>query len=297
MKLSNPFRANASASGLVPPGAHSTLSIGFVSVVMSFFAVLVLALALASGGLATSWQKSLADTATLQIIDDGTYSIEEQARAALNVLRSTPGIEGVRMIGVEEQRALLEPWLGPDVAMDNLPLPLLVEVSTDRSRLNVEGLKLRLAGEVPAATFDDHGALRSSLVVTATRLRIFAFVCLALLTGALALVLGLAAQAAVAANGQVIRTLRLVGAHDGFIVDVFTRRFVSQAFVWGGFGTLLGAGLIAVLPSASEPGFFLVGIGLQGWHWLLLFLIPMAVALAAWAATRLTVRRWLARLR
>ena len=50
------------------------------------------------------------------------------------------------------------------------------------------------------------------LVATAERLRIFALGCLGLMALALAAVLGLAAHAAIAANGPAIETLRLVGA-------------------------------------------------------------------------------------
>ena len=166
--------------------------------------MLALALALAAGRLAASWEGELADTATLQVIapEDG---IEEQARAALNVLRTTPGVRSVRMVDLAEQEKLLEPWLGPDIPVESLPLPLLIEVATDRDRLNPESLALRLEAEAPGAVFDDHAAWRQPLIATAERLRIFALGCLGLMALALAAVLGLAAHAAIAANGPAIR--------------------------------------------------------------------------------------------
>ena len=222
--------------------------------------------------------------------------MEEQARAALAVLRATPGVRSVRMIGHEEQRDLLEPWLGADLAMDDLPLPLLIEVATDRQRLDATGLERRLQAEAPGAVFDDHAAWRRPLIETAGRLRVFALGCLGLMALALATVLGLAAHAGVAANGAAIETLRLVGARDGFITDAFTRRFTIRAGLGALAGTLAAMALLAALPRASEEGFFLVGIGLVGWHWALPFAIPpgaAAVAWAAtWAATRRSLRRW-----
>ncbi len=146
---------------IVPPGAQSARSVGLLSAIMAFFAIVVLALALAAGRLAETWEGSLADTATLQILGGGE-DVEEQARAALDVLRTTPGVRGVRMIEVAEQRALLEPWLGSEAALDSLPLPLLIEVATDPDRLNIESLTLRLQAEAPAAVYDDHGAWRAS---------------------------------------------------------------------------------------------------------------------------------------
>lgn len=288
------LRGRSGAWAVVPRGAHSGLSVGFLSAVMAFFAVLVLALALAAGRLAASWQGSLADSATLQIIAPEA-DLEDQARAALEVLRTTPGVRSVRMVELAEQERLLEPWLGPDLPIESLPLPLLIEVETDRDRLNAESLILRLKAEAPGAVFDDHAAWRQPLVATAERLRLFALACLGLIAVALGAVIGLAAQAAIAANGKAIETLRLVGARDGFITEAFARRFTVSAFTGGLVGTVAGMGLLAVLPQASEQGFFLVGIGLQGWQWLLPLVVPVITGGVAFAATVLATRRNLRR--
>lgn len=282
------------ADRVVPRGLHAGLSVGFLSAVMAFLAVLALALALAAGRLAHAWESEIADTSTLQILagDDG---IEEQARAALNVLRTTPGVRSVRMMELAEQEKLLEPWLGPDIPVESLPLPLLIEVQTDRDALNVESLKLRLEAEAPGAVYDDHAAWRQPLVVTAERLRVFALACLGLMAVALGVVLGLAATAATAANGGAIQTLRLVGARDDFIVRAFTRRFTLGAATGAVLGTVAGVLLLAFLPQASEQGFFLVGIGLAGWGWAAPVLVPLAAALVAWAATRRATRASLLR--
>lgn len=283
------------ADRVVPRGLHAGLSVGFLSAMMAFLAVLALALALAAGRLAHAWESEIADTATLQILagDDG---IEEQARAALNVLRTTPGIQSVRMVELAEQERLLEPWLGPDIPIESLPLPLLIEVQTDRNVLNVPSLRLRLEAEAPGAVYDDHAAWRQPLVVTAERLRVFAIAGLGLMALALAVVLGLAATAATAANGGAIQTLRLVGARDDFIVRAFTRRFTLGAAAGAVLGTAVGVLLLAFLPQASEQGFFLVGIGLTGWGWAAPVLVPIAAAIVAWAATRRATRaslwRW-----
>lgn len=288
------LKSDRQADRLVPRGAESTSAIWFLAATMAFFAVLALALALAAGRLAARWGGDLASTATLEIVaPDG--EVEAQARAALNVLRTTPGVRSVRVIELDEQRRLLEPWLGPELALDALALPLLIDVETEPGRLNAESLELRLAAEAPGAVFDDHAAWRRPLVATAERLRLFAFGCVALIALALGAVLTLAARAAIAANAGVIRTLRLVGARDGYITRAFTRRFTRSAAAGAAVGTLGGMGLLAVLPQASEQGFFLVGIGLQGWHWVLPALIPPAAAAVAWAATRRAARRNLRR--
>lgn len=74
----------------MPRGVQSSRSVGVAAAILTFFAALALALALAAGRLADQWQGDLADTATLQILADAA-DMEAQARAALEVLRTTPG--------------------------------------------------------------------------------------------------------------------------------------------------------------------------------------------------------------
>jgi cell division transport system permease protein len=293
-RLAGLVRGDPAAAAVVPRGAQPALSVGFLAAVIAFFAVLALALALAAGRLADSWRGELADTATLQVLGTGP-GIEAQARAALEVLRTTPGVRSVRMVDLAEQERLLEPWLGPDVPIESLPLPLMIEIETDRDRLNQESLILRLQADAPGAVYDDHAAWRQPLIATADRLRLFALACLGLLALALAAVLGLAAHAAIAASRGAIQTLRLVGARDGFISRAFTRRFTASAVLGALAGTGAGLVLLALLPQASEQGFFLVGIGLVGWHWLLPAVIPPAAGAVAWMATRLAMWRGLRR--
>ena len=280
---------------MVPPGGWSAGALGLLAAVLAFFAVLALALTLAAGRLAAAWEGEAGETATLQVFA-GDEVIEEQARAALDVLRQTPGVRSVRMVDLAEQERLLEPWLGPEAPMESLPLPLLIEVATDRDALDTAALKERLAMAAPGAVYDDHAAWRLPLAATAERLGRFGLASLGLFALALGAGLVLAAQRAMAANGPAIRTLRLVGAEDGFIARGFARRLTLRAGVGALAGTAAGIVLVALLPRGSEAGFFLVGIGLSGWQWPVTLLVPAAaVAIAwgaAWAVTRRGLRRW-----
>ena len=279
---------------VVPPRGWSGLSLGLIAGVVCFFAVLAVALTLAAGRLAASWGGEAGEIATLQVFA-GADAIEEQARAALDVLRQTPGVRSVRMVDLAEQEKLLEPWLGPEVPMESLPLPLLIEVRTDGAALDTGALEARLAAAAPGTVYDDHASWRLPLVATAERLGRFGLASLGLLALALAATLVLAALRAVATNAGAIRTLRLVGAEDGFIAGGFARRLCLRAAIGALVGTVAGMALVAVLPVTSEAGFFLVGIGLSGWQWLLPLLVPPVAAGLAWGVAWLAVRRSLGR--
>ncbi|MEF9602134.1 cell division protein FtsX, partial [Paracoccus sp. PXZ] len=96
----------------------------------------------------------------------------------------------------------------------------------------------------------------------------------------------LAAKAALAANGQVIRVLRLIGARDITIATAFVRRFTRRAAMGAAGGTALGMGAIWALPSMDQAGSFLTGLGFQGWGWLWPLLIPPVAAAIGFGATR-----------
>nr|WP_281494061.1 cell division protein FtsX [Jannaschia sp. S6380] len=282
------------ADRVVPPAGHTVWLTLTTAAAMAFLAVFALALTLATGRLADRWADGLAQAATIRIMAPAEQA-DAQTAAVLSILEATPGVASARALGVEEQSALLAPWLGADLPLDRLPLPQLVEVVQDDA-LDVEGLRLRLAAEAPGAVFDDHTRWRAPLVAAADRLRSLGWVALALILAALAGMVTLAAQAALSANRPVIRVLRLVGAQDAYVARAFTRRSTLRAAGGAAFGTVAGMVAIAFLPAADDAGGFLTGLGFRGAGWLLPVLIPIIAGGVAFLATRRAAFRALARI-
>jgi cell division transport system permease protein len=139
---------------------------------------------------------------------------------------------------------------------------------------------------------DDHLRWRRPLVEAAAWLRALGGVSLALIAAATAAMVMLAAQAALAANRGVIRTLRLIGATDHFIAGAFVQRFAWRAALGALAGTLVGMGFVALLPQASATSAF-SGLGFSGFGWLAPLLVPPIAALVAYGATRYAAFRTL----
>lgn len=273
------------ADRVVPPTGFTARLTVLSAAAMAFLAVFALAMSLATGRLADRWAEEMARTSTLRI-SAPEDQMQAQTEAALEVLRTTPGVAEARPLTPEEQRALLEPWFGPDLPVETLPIPNLVEIIEDGQGYDPTGLRARLQAEVPGAVLDDHGRWRDPLVRAAGRLRLLAWVSMGLIALTVAAMITLAANAALTANAQVIRVLRLVGARDVYIARAFVRRFTLRALSGAGLGTLLGALAVLALPSTDVAGGFLTGLGFQGWHWLLPVAIPLLAALVAFFATR-----------
>lgn len=284
-RIGAPLIGDARADRVVPPsGATAWLTL-FTAAAMAFLAVFALALALATGRLADRWAGALAGTATVRIsAPAGQMAV--QTRRVLDILAVTPGVASARALDPAETQRLLEPWFGPGLPIDSLPIPQLIEVSETPEGFDPEGLRLRLVAEAPGALLDDHRRWRQPLVQAAERLRALGLLSLMLIGGATAAMITLAATAALAANDRVIRVLRLIGARDVYIARAFVRRFTLRAVAGAAAGTLAGMIAVALLPATADEGGFLTGLGFRGAGWAWPLVIPPLAGIVAFWATR-----------
>lgn len=283
-KLARLIRTDQSDS-VVPPSGHTAWLTSFTAGAMTFLTVFALALSLASGRLAERWAGALERTATVRL-SAPEDQIDMQVKAVLDLLATTPGIASARALTEAEQRALLEPWFGPDLPVDALPLPRLIEVVEDGSGYDGVGLRQRLAAEAPGAVLDDHTRWREPMALAASRLRLLGLLSIGLIGATMAAMITLAANAALAANAQVIKVLRLVGARDAYIARAFVRRFTLRAAMGAVLGALAGLLGVFLLPATNEAGGFLTGLGFQGIGWFWPFVLPPLAAVVAFLATR-----------
>lgn len=290
-QISEIFEAEA-AETIVPRSGINAALTAFSAAAMAFLAVFAIALSLAAGHLSQRLGDELEGHATIRIVASESQ-VENRTNAVLELLGSTPGVTFARALSLEEQRDLLAPWFGGDLPVDLLSLPQLIEVHHEGEEFDAESLKSRLISEVPEAAFDDHARWQQPLAAASTRLRGVSFLSFILTFGVTAAVIALAAQGALAANAQIIGVLRLVGARDRFIEAAFVRRFTIRAFAGATAGGLVGALTVSILPGSQPEGTLLAGLGLNGWQWIWLFLIPPLSGVAAFVATLGAARRML----
>lgn len=289
------FSPQGASDTVVPPTGFTAQLTIFASAAMAFLAVFALALTVSASRLADRWEAELAESATVRISAPAA-EVDIQTQAVLRVLEQTAGVETARVLSAQEQRSLLTPWFGPDVPLDSLPVPQLVEVIQTGDGFDAEGLRLRLSAEAPGAVLDDHTRWRAPLVQAAGRLNFLGWLAVVLIGATTGAMITLAANAALAANAQVITVLRLVGARDRFIAQAFVRRFTLRALFGAGVGTFIGLIAIIALPNGPDGG-FLTGLGFSGAGWLLPMILPLLGAVVAFFATRAAATRTLKGLR
>src|SRR5439155_19672059 len=99
------------------------------------------------------WNRLQAATLTLQLPADTSAARTDMALA---VLRQPPGMVGARLVERTETKRLLEPWLGPSVPLDRLPVPRLIDLQmTPNAAIDFAVLRQKLTSVAPGAELEE----------------------------------------------------------------------------------------------------------------------------------------------
>src|SRR5262249_28678293 len=142
---------------LVPVDSIAGRALISVIAIMTFLASLTIGAVVLVSASASEWQSEVAREVTIQIRPGSGRDGDADVTTAAAIARTAPGITDVRPYSKAESAALLEPWLGTGLVLDDLPLPRIVvlKLSSD-SPPDLAALGRTLAAQVPGATIDDH---------------------------------------------------------------------------------------------------------------------------------------------
>jgi len=249
------------------------------------------------------WDHDVSGTLTVQVIpvggEGGEAMTDERVRAAVEVVRPTPGVLAVRALDKKQTLALLEPWLGSTDVVQDLPLPRLIDVTIASSAgIDLVELGDRLAKAVPGASLDDHRIWLSRLINLSRTIQWLAVAVVLLIGFVTSTTVIYATRTGMSVHRDVIEVLHLIGAHDDYIA----RQFADRAFALGFNGGLLGLGL--AVPTLTAIGWaakrmeggFLPQLSLSLPGFIVIGLLPAGAALLAMVTARATVHGTLARL-
>ena len=111
----------------VLPRDKGAAPLDFVIAVMAFLAALALGASLIADRAAQGWQSGLAAKLTVQILPpdsgDARAGLDAQIRAALDILNAAPGVAHAALISDTDTEALVEPWIGKNNLVAEIPLP------------------------------------------------------------------------------------------------------------------------------------------------------------------------------
>jgi cell division transport system permease protein len=223
------------------------------------------------------------------------------ARAS-EIAMQVRGVTAATALDEKESTALLEPWLGSNFDVADLPIPRLIAVRVAEDA-DLPTLSRRLKEEVPTASLDDHGEWLQRLSAMAQVMSAVGLFILGLVFAATALCVVFATRGAMAGNRVVIEVLHFVGAEDSYIAREFQRHFLLLGLKGASIGGALAMAMFLLVsflgrmegPTPEEAQlrslFGGVAVGLNGYVGSAITVLTLAVIIAITA--RMTVRRTL----
>jgi len=263
----------------------------FVIAVLCFLACLTAIGALAADRATRGWTSQLTGSATVVVRANGSETPDAAAGRAAETLAGVKGVSEARALEKAKAEALLEPWLGREALLDDLPIPRLVSVDLDkRTPATAAALDKALKAAGLDATVDDHSLWIADIERAAGIARWAGLGVFLLIASAAAAVIGFATRAAMAAHRETIEVLHLSGAQAKFVIRLFQTRFAKTAALAGLFGAL-GAAIIGALARLAGGGQGLTPVLPVAWIDLLAVApTPLLAALVAAVAARLAAR-------
>src|SRR5581483_4749455 len=234
---------------IVPKSTIAGRALVAVVAIMTFLAALTTGAVMLVRAAASDWQSDVSREVTIQIRPAAGRDIEADVARAAAIARAEAGVADVRPYSKDESAALLQPWLGSGLNLDELPIPRIVVVRISPGAApDLARLRRALAAELPSASLDDHRGFVERMRSVARMAVAAGLAVLALVVIATVLSVMFATRGAMATNRPVIEVLHFIGAKDNFIAGHFQRHFL----VLGLKGGLLGGGVAIALVALAE---------------------------------------------
>lgn len=293
MSAEPPPPPKGQAAALLPPDTGRDRPLFLVAAILVFLACIAALGARGAWQAADQWTLELESSVTIQVRPVETRDVEADARQAAEIAAAVEGVTSANAHDRSHAERLLAPWLGEENLPDDLPLPLLVEVTLEPGQsAMIEPLQAALDEAGLAATVDDHSRWISAVRRAAQSARMLGLSLLALLAGAAAAVVAFAARASLAARMDVIDALHLCGAEDRYIALLFQQRFFMLGIKSGTAGAVIAA-LVALFVSLGETpanmAFFLPELAMDPFEIGLLVLAPLLAGGTAAISAHLAV--------
>ncbi len=250
---------------------------------LTFLAVLAFGIVLAIGTGVIRWNAQWDLTATVQVMDN------KNADAVKKILDSnTEKIESITEITTEQMHDLLRPWMsGGGTALENY-LPTMYELQFNTSD-DLESVKQQIGDN---ARFLTHAqALKSSTSAGWKMILISSFVLL-LTLGAIGLCISYIARNTALLHRRELEILNQIGATDTYVAHQMQIIIGKICIMAGGAGFIVAAPVLLLILGAAHSARvgLMAMLGISGWGWIALLLLPIAIIIfAIWITRRTTI--------
>jgi cell division transport system permease protein len=211
---------------LIPRDSVAGRALVVVIAIMTFLACLTAGAALLVADASRGWRSDVLRDVTIQVKAGPGDNIDSLVAKAVSIASQAKGVESVHAYTKAESERLLEPWLGSDLDLSQLPIPRLILVRLGSQQPeDLAALRAALASGAPQASLDDHRVWAARIGTMADAVVLLAAALFVLMIVAMGTAIGFATRGAMAGNREIVEVLHLVGASDKFIAREFQTHF------------------------------------------------------------------------
>ncbi|GAA4657624.1 ABC transporter permease [Bartonella pachyuromydis] len=242
------FRSNQkNTTSIIPSSNISGRALVAVIAIMTFLSSLTLIGVDLIQHAAYSWSNQISYEATIQIRPIENVDIEKNLQNAVKLVKTFPSVEDANIIDQTATEKLLEPWLGTNLNINELPLPRLIIVTLkENEEIDFRGISQAIKTQIPGGQFDDHRVWVNRFATMAHTTIFIGFAILILVLGSLILTVIFATRNALAENAHIINVLYFLGTETLFIARQFDWHFFKTALRGALYGGITSALLFTV---------------------------------------------------
>ena len=126
--VSSLFGGKKGRNPIVPERSVASQTLMIVVAIMSFLTCLTFAMVTIVWQQATDWQGDIAKEVTVQVRPVDGADFDAEISKAIKISEDTPGIANVQIVDDEWSERLLQPWLGNQFDLSELPVPRMLSL-------------------------------------------------------------------------------------------------------------------------------------------------------------------------
>ena len=279
--------SNGLPLGVDPVSRFLTLKVGL----LVLLATLSLAVGMVMSSASESLQRSLSGTLTVQV----PAGLEQQSatESIIEILRATPNIRDVREIPDREINEALEPWLGAQAPILDLPLPALVDVAIESGQtVDIQVLTKKLSAVAPGTVVEEHSMWLGRLIDITNTVETVSMSVMLLVLISVVITVVFSTRTWMAVNREAVEVLHLIGAHDSYIAYQFQKHTFWLSSVGAAGGFALGTSFVLLIQFyiGRLSDSFLLDLTLGDIQWAALCLLPATAIIIVIATVGFTVK-------
>lgn len=257
----------------------------FMTVIMSmltFLAVLAFGIALAIGTGVVRWNTQWDLFATVQVMDT-----KNNVAAKKIIDETAPKLAEVKELSRPQMEELLRPWISGGGALQNY-LPTMYEIKF-KSRADMPAFAEKIR---PHARFLTHADALRGATSAGWKMIFIAGLVLAMTLGVIGICISYIARNTALLHRRELEILNQIGASDTFVAHQMQLITAKICTVSGLIGFCAAAPALALILSAARGARvgLIAMLGLTGWAWVALMILPILIIMfAIWITRRTTI--------